>query len=81
MVAGLITPFAILGYVKANRIGPRAFWATDVCPEPNVICGNFPLVTLPAVLIGAAMLVAGFGLAYPDYEWSKGGVKKGGDSV
>lgn len=68
MLTGLLIPVAIIGYATTNRIGPREFWATDVCPEPNVICGNFPLVIWPAVIIGAVMLGAGFYLAYPDYE-------------
>lgn len=81
MGAGAITPLLLVAYVKWNRVGPRAFWASDVCPEPNVICGNFPLVILPAAVIGFVMLTAGFHLAYPDYEWSEEDVEGRGDSA
>lgn len=68
---GLVAPFFIIRNVKTNQIGPRAFWATDVCPDPAHLCGNIPLVILPASIVGVFLIIAGIGLAYPDYEWSR----------
>jgi len=48
-----------LGYIKMNQVGPRGFWASDVCPDPSVICGNIPLA-FPTVVFGTAgVFVAG----------------------
>lgn len=51
----LSTTAAIL-YVRVNEIGPRAFWASDVCPDPHESCGVMPLV-IPAAALGSMLLL------------------------
>jgi len=62
-IAWLLTVGAVIlglmSYVRLNQIGPRVFWATDVCPEPNVSCGVLPLVVPAAAVLAMGLLVGG----------------------
>lgn len=60
----LLTATAFLVWVKTNRIGPRVFWASDVCPDPGTFCGVVPASVFVAALIGT--LMAGVGIRVAD---------------
>lgn len=70
--AGLIIPILLIHYVKWNQVGPRAFWASDVCPAANVVCGNIPLVTAVAAIAGGVLIAAGHRLAFADVDGGDG---------
>lgn len=51
-IPGLVTAMAIALYIGVNQIGPRWFWASDLCPEPNVGCGIIPVGVIVASIAG-----------------------------
>lgn len=64
-------------WVQIFQIGPRWFWAQDVCPEPNVTCGNVPVSIIVGVLLGIIVV----GLVLGVYLVGRNAEKIGGGSV
>lgn len=55
--------------VRVAEVGPRWFWATDACPQADVVCSTFPL----APIFGAVAGVCVLGLGRWAYQWLREG--------
>lgn len=56
VAASILTSVA---YITINRVGPRWFWSSDVCPEANVTCGVVPMGLILVCFIGGVFLSYG----------------------
>jgi len=63
--SSLVLALGVSFYASINQVGSRWMWATDACPQPEVICGQ-PALGPFVMLAGAIVLV--FGTTEPLYQ-------------
>jgi len=52
----------LVWYITVNRIGPRVFWGSDVCPDKAGTCGVLPLGVVFSALVSALLIGVGMRL-------------------